>query len=117
MEQNSNKGMIAMILGIAAIVLSLIDDFAPLGYINLALVFVALAVGIVAIVFGVKGRKQGGNTGMATAGLVTGIIAVVFAGISCVCVICTVACATAVIGGVAQEIGQSDLSALSELLQ
>lgn len=52
--------------------------------------FVALALGIVAIVLGVKGRKgsPAGKTGLATAGMVIGIIGVCLASIYSLCYIC-----------------------------
>lgn len=86
MENKNNNGMIAMIIGIVGIVLSCLSS-TPLGIVA---PIIGLAAGIVAIAMGVKARKLGGNTGMATAGLVTGIIAVVFSGIIVVCVACAI---------------------------
>ena len=107
-----NKGTLSMVLGIIAIALSVFADCVIMGVVNVILVFIALALGIMAIVFGVKGRKEGGATGAATAGLVTGIIAVVFAGISCICVISAVVCVAQV-----ASTANSGLNELSNLLQ
>ncbi len=112
MEQKNNTGMIAMIIGIVAIVLSIFGNtFAGNnGVLAIILVIVALVGGIVAIVMGVKARKDpNANQGMGTAGLVTGIIATVFAGISVICVAC-VACAAVGVANLA-----SDSSALDQL--
>ena len=112
MEQKNNTGMIAMIIGIVAIVISIFGNtFAGNnGVFAIILVLVALVGGIVAIVMGVKARKDpNSNQGMGTAGLVTGIIATVFAGISVVCVAC-VACAAVGVANLA-----SDSSALDQL--
>ncbi len=98
MEQKNNLGLVAMIIGIVSIVLSIIGD-ATAEYIvmPIILVFIALAAGIVAMVLGVKARKDPtASRGMATAGLVTGIVGTVYAGISVACVICCVACAAGV---------------------
>lgn len=115
MEQKNNTGMIAMIIGIVAIVISIFGNtFAGNnGVLAIILVLVALVGGIVAIVMGVKARKDpNSNQGMGTAGLVTGIIATVFAGISVVCVACAICAAASIASGVA---GLSDSSTLSEL--
>lgn len=112
MEQKNNTGMIAMIIGIVAIVISIFGNtFAGNnGVLAIILVLVALVGGIVAIVMGVKARKDpNSNQGMGTAGLVTGIIATVFAGISVICVAC-VACAAVGVANLA-----SDSSALDQL--
>ncbi len=112
MEQKNNTGMIAMIIGIVAIVISIFGNtFAGNnGVLAIILVLVALVGGIVAIVMGVKARKDSNaNQGMGTAGLVTGIIATVFAGISVICVAC-VACAAVGVANLA-----SDSSALDQL--
>lgn len=112
MEQKNNTGMIAMIIGIVAIVISIFGNtFAGNnGVLAIILVLVALVGGIVAIVMGVKARKNpNANQGMGTAGLVTGIIATVFAGISVICVAC-VACAAVGVANLA-----SDSSALDQL--
>ncbi len=112
MEQKNNTGMIAMIIGIVAIVISIFGNtFAGNnGVLAIILVLVALVGGIVAIVMGVKARKDpNANQGMGTAGLVTGIIATVFAGISVICVAC-VACAAVGVANLA-----SDSSALDQL--
>jgi len=82
MENKANGIAVAsLVLGIVSIVFSWIW-------------FLALPAGIVAIVLGVKARKLGGpKAGMATAGLVMGIIGTVLGGIVA---ICAVACAAAI---------------------
>lgn len=74
----------ALITGIASVVLSWIPWVS----------FAALGSGIAAIILGAKARKKSpaGKTGMATAGLVLGIIGVCLSAISSICYIC--ACAT-----------------------
>ena len=66
------------------------------------LAIVCLIAGIVAIVLSVKGKKAsveaGEPTGMATAGLVLGIIGVVLSGIAVVCLGCAAAALCAVAG-------------------
>ncbi|MBQ1507542.1 MAG: hypothetical protein IIZ36_03860 [Ruminococcus sp.] len=119
MEQKNNNGMIAMIIGIVAIVLSIFGNtFAGNnGVLAIIFVIIALAGGIVAIVMGVKARKDPStNSGMATAGLVTGIIATVFAGISVICVACVACAAATVAGGVASLADSSALDQLSSAL-
>lgn len=97
MEQKNNQGLIALVLSIVGIVASCLVSvwgFFPI---------IGLAAGIIAIVFGVKGRKVEGNTGMATAGLVMGIIAVVFSGIMVACAVCI---CTAAVGAAAGAFGE-----------
>lgn len=98
MEQKNNLGLIAMIIGIVSVVLSIFGDaMTSNAVLAIILVFVALAAGIVAMVLGVKARKDPtASRGMATAGMVTGIVGTVYAGISVACVICCVACAAGV---------------------
>mgnify|MGYP003421106873 CR=1 FL=1 len=71
MEKKSNLGLIAMIVGIVAIIISIFGGTLSSGNVVVAfiLVFVALAAGIVGIVLGVKARKDPNTSkGMATAG-------------------------------------------------
>lgn len=84
MQSNSNNiSIAALICGI----LGLIGGWIPV------VVYFTLVLSILAIVFGVKGRKMaqadGAPTGMATAGMVLGIISVAF---SAVMIVCTVVC-------------------------
>ncbi|MCU6761239.1 Uncharacterised protein [uncultured Roseburia sp.] len=65
MENKNTAAIIALVLGLVGIIAWLIPLF---GY----------PVTIIAIVFGVKGRKIDFQKGMATAGLVLGIIFLVF---------------------------------------
>ena len=106
MEQKSNKGMISMVLGIIGLVLTVLALCTPISIFGS---IIGLVLGIVAIVMGVKGRKEGDGKG--TAGLVTGIIAVVFGGIVTLCVgcaLCTIASA-----GVAATDLLNEISSLS----
>lgn len=83
MQNSKNFAIASLICGILSIVLPWI----PYGYIF------AIAAGIVAIVLSVKVRKlNDANKGMATGGLVTGIIGIALAGVIIVCAICA-ACA------------------------
>ena len=69
MEKKSNLGLIAMIVGIVAIIISIFGGTLSSGNVVVAfiLVFVALAAGIVGIVLGVKARKDPNTSkGMAT---------------------------------------------------
>lgn len=115
MEQKNNLGMIAMIIGIVSVALSVFGDaISVTGIVALILIFVALAAGIAAIVLSVKARKAPATSrGMANAGLITGIIGTVFAGISAICVISCVICVTSAVGTLAAD-GTLD-SALNEL--
>ena len=98
-----NKGMIGMICGIVSIALSILTYVFPT--VGLVLSLIALAAAILGIVFGVKGRKDEANKGMGTAGLVTGIIGVVFAGITVACVGCA-ACALCAAGSAVNDLAQ-----------
>lgn len=98
-----NKGMIGMICGIVSISLSILAYVFPAA--GLVLSLIALASAILGIVFGVKGRKDEANKGMGTAGLVTGIIGVVFAGITVACVGCA-ACALCAAGSAVNDLAQ-----------
>ena len=98
-----NKGMIGMICGIVSIALSILAYVIPVA--GLVLSLISLAAAILGIVFGVKGRKDEANKGMGTAGLVTGIIGVVFAGITVACVGCA-ACALCAAGSAVNDLAQ-----------
>ena len=84
-----NFSIAALVCGI----LGIVGAFIP--YVS----YFSLVLGILGIVFGVKGRKmsEAGTTGMATAGLVLGIIGTVLCGIGLICV----ACACATVGSIA----------------
>lgn len=79
--QNNNMPVAALICGL----LALVFWFIPLRYFN----FINLLFSILAIVFGAKGRQTASpnQTGMATAGMVLGIIGVVLYLVSIVCII------------------------------
>ena len=85
--QNNNMPVAALICGL----LALVFWFIPLRYFN----FINLLFSILAIVFGAKGRQTASpnQTGMATAGMVLGIIGVV---LSLVIIVCVIAAWTAI---------------------
>lgn len=105
-----NKGQLGMICGIVSIALSIISCFLPgsLGIVAVIMIVVALAAGILGIIFGVQGRKAGDSKG--TAGLVTGIIGTVLSGIVFACVGCAALCVACACAGAGSE-----LDALNEL--
>lgn len=109
-----NKGQLGMILGIVSIVLSVLAYIIP-GGLSIVAIVVALACGILGIIFGVQGRKAGDSKG--TAGLVTGIIGTVFAGITFACVGCAALCAMCVVNEVGNGLGElaNELEALEGL--
>lgn len=76
--QNTNA-VIALVTGIVAVVFS---------FCGLWFNIIGLVCAIVAIVFAIKGRKVNTKKGMATAGLVTGIIGAVLCPIFLGCNIC-----------------------------
>ena len=81
--------------------------------------YVALPLAIVGIVFGVMGKKKaketGEATGLATAGLVLGIIGTAFAVIGLICVICVFSTANSIINAAADGSLESALNELSSL--
>lgn len=79
--QNNNMPVAALICGL----LALVFWFIPLRYFS----FINLLFSILAIVFGAKGRQTASpnQAGMATAGMVLGIIGVVLYLVSIVCII------------------------------
>lgn len=79
--QNNNMPVAALICGL----LALVFWFIPLRYFS----FINLLFSILAIVFGAKGRQTASpnQTGMATAGMVLGIIGLVMYLVSIVCII------------------------------
>lgn len=76
--KNEKKSIAALVCGI----LGLVGGWFPL------IQYFTLVLAIVAIVLGVKARKGKGKNGMATAGLVLGIIGVAGTVASILCVIC-----------------------------
>lgn len=115
MENKSGKTLatISLILGIVSVVLC--------WFFGLISGVLCLICGIVAIVLAVKGKKAniaaGEPTGMATAGLVLGIIGVVLSGLT---VICAAACGAALCAaaGTIQGSGiESDLQDIINSIQ
>lgn len=73
---------------------------------------ISIILGIIAIILAANVRKYNdANKGMATAGLVLGIISIILGAITTVCVICTV-CA---VGGSMAVLSSDDWSSLSSL--
>ena len=97
-QNQDTKSIVSLVCGIIGILAVIICRFLD----NLTLVsilyVVALALGIVSIIFGVQARKEAPENakGMATGGMVCGIVATVLSALSIVsCVACVgcVACA------------------------
>ena len=82
-----NMSIVALVCGILGIV----------GSFFFIVQYFTLVLAIIGIVFGVKGRKtcEPNQTGMATAGLVLGIIGTVFSGVGAVCTLCVIGLGTA----------------------
>ena len=81
MQNTKTKAIISLVCGIVSIVLPWFGWGCVL----------SLAAGIVAVILAVKTRKFNDESkGMATAGLITGIIGIVLSGIMLVCVVCAV---------------------------
>lgn len=81
MEQNAkNFSIAALICGI----LGIVGSFIPV------VCYFTFVLAILGIVFGVKGRRlaEPGQTGLATAGFVLGIIGTVFGALGVLCVLC-----------------------------
>lgn len=96
MEKKNKLGLIAMIVGIVAIVLSIFCGALANGNVTVLIVLdiVSLVAGIVGIILGVKARKDPNTSkGMATTGLVLGILATIWSAIAVICIICYIACA------------------------
>ena len=84
--QNNSKGfsIAALVCGI----LGIIGSFFPV------VCYFTFVLAVLGIVFGVLGRKKAnpGETGLATAGLVLGIIGTAFAAVAIICVVCAASC-------------------------
>ena len=98
-KTENTAAVVALVCGILSIVLSI------WAWVN----FVAIALGIVGIVFGVKGRKIEDKKGMATAGMVCGIVGLVLA---CTCGMCSTcaACALKETSDALNSVTQSDVN-------
>lgn len=104
MENNNNtKAIVSLVCGIVGIVALLIYRFFDSATLTAVMCVLALALGIVSIVFGVQARKEApeGAKGLATAGMVCGIVATAWAGLSIVACIACVGCAACAIGNIA----------------
>lgn len=89
MQNGKGMSIAALICG----VLGIVGSFIPV------VCYITLILSILGIVFGVKGQKiakeTGEGKGLATAGLVLGIVGVAFGAIGAVCAICVVCAAAA----------------------
>lgn len=89
--ENNSKGLSigALVCGIVSVVFSFIY------------VWIGLITGVVAIVLAVNGRKKApkGQTGMATAGLVLGIVGTSLSALMFICAACIVGTAINAING------------------
>lgn len=103
MQNGKALGITALVCGIVGIVLSFFGVTA----------LISLALGIVALVLGVKARKDETAKGMGTAGLVLGIITVVFGGIGTICWICAMCVYNSAVGSINSL--ANDISALESL--
>ncbi len=85
---NKNQSIIALILGIAAVIIPLFIWIIGMGGVIISLV--CLVAAIVAIVLGAKGMKTPETKNMCTAALVLGIIGIITSiiGMSCGAVTC-----------------------------
>lgn len=94
MQNGKGMSIAALICG----VLGIVGSFIPV------VCYVTLILSILGIVFGVKGQKiakaTGEGKGLATAGLVLGIVGVAFGAVGALCAICAV-CAIGAAGGLA----------------
>ena len=92
MQNGKGMSIAALICGI----LGIVGSFIPV------VCYVTLILSILGIVFGVKGQKiakaTGEGKGLATTGLVLGIIGVAFGAVGAICAICVV-CAAAGLAG------------------
>ena len=90
------QSIAGLVCGISSLVCLLIG-WVALGF----LYYIALPLAIVGLVLSVVGGKKakanGQKSGVATAGLVVGIVATVLSAIGFACVICVVACAAALV--------------------
>lgn len=86
--ESNTEAIVALVTGIVAIVFA---------FCGLVLNIVGIVCGVVALVFAIKGRKKTAKKGMATAGLVTGIIGLVLCPIFLSCNICA-RCAVNAVG-------------------
>ena len=94
MQNGKGMSIAALICGI----LGIVGSFIPV------VCYVTLILSILGIVFGVKGHKiakaTGEGKGLATAGLVLGIVGTAFGAVGALCAVCAL-CAIGAAGGLA----------------
>ena len=105
----NNKALAALVLGVSGIILILVAPFLA----NFP-ALIGLIVSIIGTVYGVKARNElpvdHPNRGMATGGLICGIIGIVIGSIATICTVCVCSMAACLAVGAAN----SDTSFLSE---
>ncbi|MCM1370725.1 MAG: DUF4190 domain-containing protein [Clostridium sp.] len=84
-QENNSTAIAALVLGIVSVVFAFIFTW------------IGLIAGIVAIILAVKGMKNPVKKGMATAGLVLGIIGTALSGIFIACALCIIGTASSAI--------------------
>lgn len=94
MQNGKGMSIAALICGI----LGIVGSFIPV------VCYVTLILSILGIIFGVKGQKiakaTGEGKGLATAGLVLGIVGTAFGAVGALCAVCAL-CAIGAAGGLA----------------
>lgn len=94
MQNGKGMSIAALICGI----LGIVGSFIPV------VCYVTLILSILGIIFGVKGQKiakaTGEGKGLATAGLVLGIVGTAFGAVGALCAVCAL-CAIGTAGGLA----------------
>jgi len=96
MSNNKKKAIASLVLGILGLVGGW---FGSIPIIGVILSSCTLIFSIIATVLGAKARKAGGDSkGMATAGLVLGIIGIVLGAIGFVCGLCAAGAACIALG-------------------
>ena len=93
------KAKAGLVCGIVSLACGVLSMFIP-GWFGLLVSIAALPLGIVGLVLSAKAGKAQ-KSGVATAGLVIGIIATVLAGIGFACTLCGVCALLALAGAVA----------------
>ncbi len=99
---NKTKAILSLIFGIVCLFGGWFGFIPVIGAI---LPTFALAFAIVAVILGAKARKGTEGKGMATAGLIMGIIGLVIGGVGFICglcgicTLCTAGCSAAELGG------------------
>ncbi len=81
-ETNQNTGKNLSIAALVCGILGIVGGFIPV------VQYFTTVLSILAIIFGVMGRKRLGKSGLATAGMVLGIVALAISVLGILCVVC-----------------------------